>query len=45
MLTFIQANGVYISFWLGLYGPSFLGLYWAIRLAIRHERRREAQMR
>ena len=41
MRGFIQTNGAYLGFWLALYVPSFVGLYWAVRLAIRHERRRD----
>lgn len=35
--AFIEMNRAYLSFWLGLYLPSFYFLYWVIRMALRHE--------
>ncbi len=41
MRGFIQANGVYLAMWIGLWLMSWPLLYVVFRLALRHERRRD----
>lgn len=45
MGDFIRLNGVYVAFWTGVVVLGLVGVYWALRLADRHERRWRGESR
>lgn len=40
MGAFIQVHGVYVAMWVGLWLLTWPCAYWAVRLALRHEKGR-----